>query len=548
MSKKIAILCFLLTFMPFFLSAQHKYWVFLTDKDGVDFDPISYFDIKAIERRLLHNIPLNDITDYPLNKQYVKAVKEIADTLLQQSRWFNALAVYASPEAADKLLDLPFVDSISPINSRLQLASIEHNEVPEGASEMNPQQLAFLKNQTTHMNGNLFHEHNITGEGVRIAVFDAGFPSVDTHEAFAHIRDNKRIIKTWDFVRNRENVYRHSVHGTSVLSCIAGIYNEIPMGLATNAEFLLARTEMVLREPFSEEENWLAAAEWADKNGAHIINSSLGYLYHRYFPDNMDGRSSLVAQAAHMAARKGILVVNAAGNEGQSQWKIIGTPADADSVLSIGGINPDTDYKINFSSFGPTADGRMKPNVSAYAKTLVAQRKGTGISFGTSFSSPLVAGFAACALQTNKNLTNMQLFRAIEKSGHLYPYFDYAHGYGIPQADYFLKSSPEHETRATFDFQLVDNELTIKTITWDYSEFEKSDTQYNKKSISQSENNNTPRYLYYNIQNPDGSLNEYFLIDMLDSKSISINLENLSAGQIVNVIYNGYYDTFHIKK
>lgn len=166
--------------------------------------------------------------------------------------------------------------------------------------------------------------------------------------------------------------------------------------MASNAEFLLARTE-VNAEPFAEEEWWLAAAEWAGKNGAHIINSSLGYTYHRYFPEQMDRKTSLVARAANMAASKGIIVVNAMGNDGDNSWKAVGTPADADTVLSVGSVDPYKEYKINFSSFGPTVDGRMKPNVTNSGFAAVAVKKDKlGNAHGTSFASPLISGFVAC--------------------------------------------------------------------------------------------------------------------------------------------------------
>ncbi len=191
---------------------------------------------------------------------------------------------------------------------------------------------------------------------------------------------------------------------------------EMKMGLATEAEFLLARTE-VNTEPFSEEENWLAAAEWADKNGADIISSSLGYTLPRYFQYQMDGKSTLVARAATMAFEKGILVVNAMGNDGAGKWFVVGTPADAEEVLSVGGVDPFTNVHISFSSFGPTADGRMKPNVCAAGQALVASPKRITKAYGTSFATPLVTGFAACVLQLNPDFTVQELKTNIEQSG-----------------------------------------------------------------------------------------------------------------------------------
>lgn len=533
--KNVSVFIYILCLFAGGINAQEKYWVFYTDKEGVTFDPLSYFDAKAIERRMMHKLPLYDFTDMPVSESYIQKTANITDSILQVSRWFNAVAVWADSNAVAKLSKLCFVDSLKPIASRAFLAQSDNYEPSLTADEK-----SLLEMQIKHMQGELFIENGITGKGVRIAVFDAGFPNVDTHEAFEHLKAHNRIIKTWNFVSNRPNVYRNHSHGTSVLSCIAGIHQGQNMGLATDAEFLLARTEMAYREPFSEEENWLAAVEWADKNGAHIINSSLGYIYHRYFPEDMDGGTSLVARAANMAAAKGILVVNAAGNEGSSDWKFIGTPADADSVLSIGGINPDTGFKIGFSSLGPTADKRMKPNVSAYAKTLVAKRIETGISFGTSFASPLVAGFAACALQTNPQMTNMELFEAIQKSASLYPYFDYAHGYGVPQAGYFFENVARH-VKQTFAFEVKNNELVITV-----NEFNTRDDE-EKKGCKPPGEYTLENYLYYNIQNADGSLHKYFLINVESFEPVRISMNDLVKGQTINAIYNGYKNSLLIK-
>ncbi|MDD3877964.1 MAG: S8 family serine peptidase [Bacteroidales bacterium] len=516
-----------------------KYWIFFTDKSGVTFDPFTYFDPKAIERRVSHNISLYDSTDFPVNEHYVSSVMQFADSLRQTSRWFNAVAVYAGNEALQQIRSLPFVSSVEPIQSNMVLASfaIETDEDPSPDYPLMYQQLE-------RMGGSFFITNNITGRGVRVAVFDAGFPSVDTHEAFAHIRSNNRIIKTWDFVKNRENVYDYSSHGTGVLSCIAGIEEGKNVGLATESEFLLARTEMSVREPFSEEENWLAAAEWADQNGAQIINSSLGYTYHRYFREDMDGRSTLVSRAANMAASKGILVVNAAGNDGDNTWKYVGAPADADSVLSIGGIDPGEDpmtsikygsqprIKIDFSSLGPTYDKRMKPNVCAFGKAYVAQETGYDYAYGTSFSSPLVAGFAACALQTNPNFTTMELFKAIEQSGDLYPYFDYAHGFGVPQARYFTENNSAERKARTFEFVLEDSYIAINI-----SDF----AMENVEGFSEYSYGNV---LFYNIQNPDGTLHKYYVLAVNNKEVARINHDELVKGQRINVSYLGYFSSY----
>jgi len=522
--KKFLFTCIVLLICNYALKSQNKYWVFFTDKQGVTFDPYTYFDQKAIERRLQHNITLYDSSDFPLNEDYVKKLMSYADSLSQESRWFNAVAVYVCPEQIENISRLPFVHSVEPITSNCMIASADEAKRNLKIDE------DLLKKQLDRMQGAQFTNNQLNGKGIRIAVFDAGFPSVNTHEAFEHIRAGNRIIKTWDFVKKREYVYDYSSHGTMTLSCIAGIYKDIPIGLATEAEFLLARTEMSAREPFSEEQNWLAAAEWADKNGAHIISSSLGYVKERYFPKDMNGKKSLVTRAANMAASKGMLVVNSAGNEGTSVWKIIGAPADADSVLSIGGYDPYSDYHISFPSYGPTADKRLKPNVCAFGTAFVADKASFTTADGTSFSCPLVAGFAACAWQSNRSLSNMQLFKELEKSADLYPYFDYAHGYGIPQADYFINKGTQLNEEK-FSTEVNDNVLEVKINNFIETDI-LSDENYKEK------------LLFYNIQKPDGTLHKYYVISVYSEKPLTIDLSNIEKGNRINISYEGYFKTY----
>ena len=315
-----------------------------------------------------------------------------------------------------------------------------------------------------------------------------------------------------------------------VFSCIAGKKGDQIIGMATGAEFLLARTEMSILEPFSEEENWLAAVEWADKNGADIINSSLAYTYHRYFTADMDGKKSLVARAANMAASKGMLVLNAAGNDGESAWKFLGTPADADSVLTVGGISPESDFHISFSSFGPTADKRLKPNVCAFGAVIASGKKGLTTTYGTSFSSPLVAGFAACAWQTNRNLNNMELFKEIEKSADLYPYFDYAHGYGVPQASYFTNQQKQI-TDTTFYFVIEDATPALLKVYIDEDKYIAEDIENRKM-------------LYYHIENKMGHLDRYYVILANKYDVLEFLLSDYAKGEKLRVHFNGFTDTF----
>ncbi len=511
-------------FIAFFsmAHAQNAYWVFFTDKHNTTFDPYSYFDSKAIERYQVNHADLYDVTNYPVNQEYEEAVNAATTEFIGDSRWLNAVAVMATEEQIALVKSFPFVLSVQEIASE---ASPTQAPVYMPTTVLDPHM-----KQVSLMQGEKFLQKNINGKGVRIAVFDGGFPDVDTHPAFKHLRDNHQIIKTWNFANKKENVYGYNSHGRMVLSCIAGIMNDTTMlGLAPGAEFLLARTE-VEAEKKKEEVWWVQALEWADQNGASIVSSSLGYGKELHNLKDMNG-TSIVAKGAATAMSKGILVCTAMGNEGDDgSWKMLVTPADADGVLSVGAVNA-LDNRESYSSFGPTADGRRKPNVVACGNDMVAMGKGNfAYAQGTSFATPMVSGFAACVKQMHPEWTTAQLLEEIEKSGNHYPYYDYAFGYGVPQAGYFTdgKKASVH----TFDLTEDDNYLYIIPV-----------------------NSEKRSKLFYNIQNGDGSLEKYDVLTLglqvgdvgeefvIDSNkayySISKNL--LENGQTVNLWYGNQY-------
>lgn len=523
MLRKLILLIILVAVLHPHSHAQ-GYWVFFTDKKDCTFNPYEYFDAKAIERRVIHGLSLYDSTDFPLNAQYVQTVGAIADSTGFESRWFNALEVTASAEQLSQIMALPFVRGIEAMQCSAMPASYTHDD-PEFDSILSPFLQQLLEWQTLRLGGDAFKAAGLNGKGVRIAVFDGGYPSLLTNSAFRHLVWSNRIIKTWDFIRNKENVYGYNPHGTLVLSCLTGVYDEQALGLASGAEYLLARTELK-GEPYREEKNWLAAMEWADKNGAQIINSSVGYTYHRYFKEEMDGQTSMVSRAANMAARKGMLVVNAAGNEAGDEWQILCTPADADSVLTVGGIDPVTGYHMEFSSYGPTSDKRMKPNVCAFADVVAFGPKGVENVQGTSFSCPLVAGFAACVLQAFPNTKCMDLLHMIEKSGDLYPYFDYAHGFGVPQASRILDTIAE--PAPTLAFVKGETNLTVIIRDFKYSTDEPS----------------SQLLLYYNIMDEQGVIEEFNVIMVYQSRVLVIPLNKYPAGKRLNIFFRGYTSNY----
>ncbi|MFN8258597.1 MAG: S8 family serine peptidase [Bacteroidales bacterium] len=522
--KFIFLAVILILFLLIPAKAQHRYWVFLKDKKDVIFNPYKYFDKKAIERRLKQNISLFDSSDFPLNENYIKRIEALAFSVNCKLRWFNAVSVVADNQQINLIGKLPFVREILVQNHSDFIPAATYDTL------LDPDETDLLEKQIDRMQGRLFGASGFNGKGIRIAIFDAGYSGLKENPVLKHLILNHQIIASWDFAKKKDFVYSYNDHGTMVVSCIAGKIGNKLFGLAPGAEFLLARTETG-RESSAEEEYWLQAMEWADKNGADIINSSLAYTHERYYTFEMNGHTSMVSKAATMAANKGMLVINAMGNDGNHDWKIVATPADADSVLSVGAISPVTDYHASFSSFGPTSDYRLKPNVVAYGQIIASGESKLEKVKGTSFAAPLVTGFAACAWQIMPYLSNMQLFKKIEESGHLYPYFDYAHGYGVPQASFFLKNDEIHETEATFSFIQQKDTLFIEV-----------NEKFINRQFLQSNN-----YLYYHVETSNNYLEDYWLIDVYSKRPAFIMLKDYQAGSIIRVHYKGFTNSFTIE-
>jgi subtilisin family serine protease len=526
--------------------AQQKYWVFLTDKDGVSFDPYTYFDAKAIERRIKNNVPIYHESDKPLRTDYYETVSALSDTVAGHSRWFNAMACILTEEQLSYVQELPFVKKVTPMMSKAYLTEeYKYGDLKNGEKLL-------LKEQTKWLGGQTFKENDITGADVRVCIIDAGFPSVDYADEFAHLRS--KIKGTWDFHKNKADVYKFNSHGAAVLSCVGGMTEDgVMIGMATDAEFLLARTELIFKEGLSEEEDWLMAVEWADKNGADIINSSLGYTTSLYFKEDMDGQTALISRAANLAASKGILVVNAAGNDGDGYWKYVGAPADADSVLTVGGINPWTGIHTSFSSYGPTADMRMKPNVAAFGHVIAANGKGKiSETQGTSFASPLMAGYAACVMQMFPELTVMEIHAKIEESGHLYPYYDYAHGYGIPNAANLFDE--KEESTEVLEYRIEDDSMVVSInpahfllndeVVINYHSrflFDRAPKQLHIPDAFISDDSSPrkalPNYVYYHLED-DVSLAEYALVAPRELDVLKIPMYDYE-GMILRVWYKG---------
>jgi serine protease AprX len=553
--------------MPVHAFSQNKYWVFFTDKNGVSFDPYTYFSAEAINRRLQQGIPLVDETDKPVNQNYIDQISAYCDSLSYPTRWFNGIAVYSDNERMEKIKTFSFVKSTEPMQVMIpELAEADYFSKDEGLEKL---AIAQIK----RMEGEWFRNNGFTGKGIKIAIIDGGFTGLKQgmYERDEFFKDIK-ITSTYDFISKTEDVFRKNEHGKTVLGCIAGRADSVWLGMAPDAEFLLARTAKNFSEGTKDEECWLAAVEWCDKNGANIINTSLGYDVAKYFQNDMDGKTSLISRSANLASKKGILVVVAAGNEGQSYWKKICTPADADSVLTVGAINPYSGIQASWSSYGPSADFRLKPEVSAYGYVAAVYDRTIGEMMGTSFASPLVAGFAACVMQMHPEWTCMRVKEEIQKSADLFPYFDYAHGNGVPQASYFFDVVSEDKETFIIEEDTAGNSFSV-VIKDEYYMYNVPfiPNYYDIKSKQKEDEENgdpenpvlpslhinddqmshyassiytaQPDYLFYHIENTSGYLDKYFVIAIEEKKVVTLHSYEFEKGSRIRFYYKGHVKT-----
>ncbi len=437
-------------------TAPSRYWVQFTDKNSTPYtigNPGAFLSQKAIDRRTNQGISI--ITnDLPVDPNYVAGVVNIGVTLINKSKWFNAITIYTSDSSKlDSIISLPFVmqldtvgkhknwlvndpHKIQPLESKWEMESMSFKSMSLSAAAYIDYGNAY--DQIAMLKGDILHSQGFRGEGMTIAILDAGFKNANTNQAFDSTMAGNQILKTWDFVSGNDSVYDNGPHGLWVFSIIAANIPGYMVGTAPKANYLLLRTEDTGSEYSIEEDNWVAGAEFADSAGADILTTSLGYTVfndptqdHTYL--DMDGNTTRISIGSDIAASKGMLVVTAAGNKGSSSWNYIVAPADADSVLSIGAVDVNQNY-ASFSSVGPTSDGRLKPNVVSMGSGTITITDGGGLQSGggTSFAAPLISGMAACLWQANPGATSMEVFNAIEMSSSQYSNPDYELGYGIP--------------------------------------------------------------------------------------------------------------------
>lgn len=416
-------------------SSVDKYWVYLTDKGDLSvYTPGDLLSQKALDRRARHGIMIQD-NDYPVASTYIQGVAQAGAVILQPSKWFNAVSVEMDAATAVDVAALPFVREVASIRKyKRDMEPVEQYKTgyATGSTES---QLEMIGLDQMHQNG-------FNGTGVTIALMDNGFQNVDNNLYLSHLFTDNRIQATWDFVNNDENVYDEGWHGSAVLSILAGWKEEVQdsfnfYGSAHGATYILCHTENDASETTQEEDNWVAAMEFADSAGADIFSTSLGYSgmddpNTSYDYSDFDGNTTIITIAADLAASKGIIVVNSAGNSGQNK---ITAPADGDSVIAVGAVDAER-ILAGFSSRGPSFDGRVKPDVCAmgFQATYVTSGGELSRGNGTSFSCPVMSGFIACILQAKPGTQNMELYDALIKGSHLYDNPDDDFGYGIPTA------------------------------------------------------------------------------------------------------------------
>jgi len=439
--KVRVLLLFIVCVLSVSAQTEFKFRVWLKDKNGSGYSlerPSEFLSAKALLRRQRQGL-IVDSTDLPVSKNYLNSLASPGVKVVSVSKWMNtAVVAMTDSSAISSIRALPFVAKAEWVwqgatganPSSLRNESFED----QSSSPALFQEYGYGYQQLAVSNGHLLHEAGFRGQGITIAVIDAGFYKADSIAAYRHLQ----ILGARDFVYPRQNVYKADRHGQMVLSVMGAVDSFRFIGSAPGAAYWLLRSEDTGSEYPVEEDYWAAAAEFADSVGVDIINTSLGYstfeqsvMNHTH--QQLDGKTIFVTRAASYATQKGIFVIVSAGNEGNKTWQKINAPGDAADALTVGSIS--TSLQVStFSSVGFTADNRVKPDVVAVGEGTYLM-DGTGklnTSNGTSFSAPLMSGMVACLWQALPDLKARDLLGLIRKYSTFYTLPDEHYGYGVP--------------------------------------------------------------------------------------------------------------------
>lgn len=464
-------------FVVFFLVANasfaqvNRYMVFFRDKAGTSFSlnaPQAYLSQRAIDRRIRQGISVTE-QDFPVNGSYVSALKNLGIDVFYTTRWMNGVLVQCETAMVTQIEAFSFVDHVEHVapNAKLVTQGRKKNFHRTQSTEVNGKTRAQLQ----QIGLDEMQAAGYKGETIHIAIFDSGFPGVNITEPFQHIfaEDRINLDVSKDFVYNTDDVFQYDEHGTEVFSVIAAYQDADFIGGSYEAQYQLYVTEDVPTEYRIEEYNWLFAAERADSAGVDVVNSSLGYYDFddtrmNYSKSAMDGQTTVISKAAQNLADRGVVVVCSAGNEGNVAWQIITAPADVHDVLAIASVNS-SGIRAASSSTGPSADGRIKPDVAAMGvSTSVIKPDGSsGTASGTSLASPLVTSLVAGVWQRYPYLTAKEVMDVIRKSSSQAASPDNLLGYGIPNFKGVVNYIEQHPQEGVFD--IYPNPVVADTFT-----------------------------------------------------------------------------------
>lgn len=429
-------------------SETGMYMVSFKDKKGTEYTtdrPGEFLSDRALLRRAAHGTEITE-EDLPLSSKYLARVMETGATLWLKSKWMNGVVVAAAGPQVKKLRKLNFVtdvELVAPVQyERTSLLPVVPNlDRPEPRADAVPTSARFYGygwDNLTGMKGDSLHTWGFRGKGVLVGVFDGGFPSVN-YKDFLGYNEEAEVPANYDVVEQDDTALDGSTHGATVLSTMAANHPFFFIGTAPEARYVLFKTENGKGEHRLEEINYVVALELADSIGIDVVNSSLGYTTFssksmNYKYKDLDGKTSPASRGITTAFERGMIIVTSAGNSGADPWKYVGTPADSPEAFSIGALNKDGS-RAYFSSYGPTSDGRTKPDVSALGVDVAAvSANGRGLTAanGTSLASPLVAGLMACLRQAVPDATNKELLDAVRATASQADDPDNERGWGQP--------------------------------------------------------------------------------------------------------------------
>jgi subtilisin family serine protease len=416
---------------------DYKFRLVLKDKGVSSFAisrPGEFLSEKAIDRRTRQNIVINE-TDLPVSIEYLREIRKSGGIIVAQSKWLNTVTVHCTSEyMADEYKKLPFVKEVILVweGKKAGTKTSKTGSITNHTIKNTTDYGSAWDNINLHK-GNVLHDNEFKGDGITIAVIDAGFNNLNANFSL----NNIKIKGSKSFIYSKPDPYSLDNHGLWVTSCMAANKPGLYVGTAPGANYWLLTAEDVSMDFAIEEDYWVSAIEYADSLGVDIVNTSLYHKTHKGFSDyykheDMDGKTAVMTRAANLAAEKGIFIAACAGND--QSW--VGAPGDSPHVLTVGSVVKSGAIG-SFTSFGITADGRIKPDIVSLGGNAAVIGVTGSIEYrsGTSYASPIICGLVACLWQAYPKLTNKDLLDIIKKSANRYQNPVLPYGYGIPDME-----------------------------------------------------------------------------------------------------------------